>query len=147
VIREAKERGKIAAAVEAYLVADDMLEVTVTARMDAAKPRIFSVLIVGSKLGRISAIERETLFANALDEENPFLTQEVTGFIKFDQSKKEKKLKGTLSRELHKFRIPTEKVIPGKRYQLWVKVDSMRAGGKHTNFKFDLPDFPNLFHN
>lgn len=144
VLREAKERQKTTAAVEVYLIGD-ILEVTVTARMYAEKPRIFSLLLVGPKLGRLSATERETLFADSTRGEDIFLTEEIGGFIRFDEKKKEKKLKGTLTRELHKLKIPIDKVVPGKHYQLWVKVDSLQRGGKPQNFKFDLPNFPQLF--
>lgn len=143
VLREAKQHRKTSVAVEAYLVGD-ILEVTVIARMYAVKPRIFSMIIVGPGLNRISAKERRTLYSKVEGEEAAFPTEDRGGFIRFSEKTKDKKLKGTLTRELHKFKIPADKIIPNKRYQLWVKVESMRKSGKITNFKFDLKELPQL---
>ncbi len=143
VLREAKQHRKTSVAVEAYLL-DNILEATVIARMDAAKPRIFSVIIVGPKLGRVSAKERKTLFSAVEDEETIFSTEDKGAFIRFSKSREDRELKGTLTRELHKFRIPVEKILPNKRYQLWVKVESMQDPGRIDNFKFDLENFSEL---
>jgi hypothetical protein len=142
VIRQAKQDRKTTVAVEAYLI-NDILEVTVIARMYAAKPRIYNVILVGPKLGRISPKTRKTLLST-IEEEAPFPTSERRGFISFSKKTKNKKAKGTLTKELVKFEIPTEKIIPDRRYQLWIKVESMRKGGKIQGFKFNLENFPKL---
>lgn len=145
VLRQARQHRKTSAAVEAYLIGN-VLEVKVVARIHRAKPRIFSLILVGPGIGRISAKERKTLFAKAKDENLSFPTDERGGFITFSARTKDKKLKGTLTRELHKIEIPVDKIRSDKRYQLWVKVESMKlgAGGKLTTFKFNLEDFPEL---
>ena len=145
VLRQARQHKKTSAAIEAYLIGN-VLEVKVIARMYATKPRIFSLILVGPGIGRISAKERKMVFARAKDENLSFPTEERKGFISFSARTKDKKLKGTLTRELHKIEIPVDKIKSGKRYQLWVKLEGMRAGtgGKLRTFKFDLKDLPTL---
>ncbi len=138
ILREAKEDSKATVAVEAYLI-EDILEVKVIARMEREKPRIYNVIVVGPKIGRVVSEAREVLFP-AMENEEPFPTKEREGFLSFDDKKKDKEAKGTLTKELLRFKIPREKIIKGKRYQLWVKIESMKSGGKSnsTSFKFDL---------
>ena len=143
VLREAKEDRKTTVAVGVYLL-DDILEVKVIVRMYAEKPKIYNLLIVGPKLGRLSCKTRKELLAT-MEEEEPYPTSKRGGFILFAQKNKDKKAKGTLIKELFRFNIPKDKIIPGKRYQLWVSVDSKtRGGGVPLKFKFDLKNLPQL---
>ncbi|MFC1658822.1 hypothetical protein ACFL1D_05510 [Candidatus Omnitrophota bacterium] len=147
VIEEAKERTKCAVAVEVYLI-DDILEVTAIAKMYTAKPLIHKVLVVGSKLGRLSPQERQTLYPKAEDQEAFYKTKDIEGgIIRLKKREKKKKLKeGALTKELIRFKIPTDKIVKKKRYQLWVKIESLQRGGQFESFKFELKDFPELVH-
>ncbi|MGD9014779.1 MAG: hypothetical protein PVI33_01980 [Candidatus Omnitrophota bacterium] len=146
VLYEAKERTKSAVAVEAYLI-DDIFEVTVIAKMYGTKPLIHKVLVVGPKLGRLSPHERQTVYPKAEDQEAFYKTKDIEGgIIRLKKREKEKKLKqGALTKELARFKIPTDKIVENKRYQLWVKIESMQRGGRFESFKFELKDFPKLF--
>ncbi|MDP8216710.1 MAG: hypothetical protein P9L98_05280 [Candidatus Kaelpia imicola] len=142
-LREAKEHRRATAAVEAYLEGN-ILEVKVIARMDRTKPRIYNVIVIGPKIGRLVPKMRETLYPTMEDEE-PFPTKKSGGFIRFSSKEEAKKTSGTLTKELLKFEIPSEKVVAGKRYQIWVKIESMQRGGDKESFKFDLEDFAGYF--
>lgn len=142
VLREAKQYGETNVAVQAYLVGD-ILEVTVSARIYAAKPEIDNVIIVGPKLGRLSPKTKKTLYATE-EEEEPYLTTESKGLIGFGRKKRTKKAKGTLTKELFKFNIPRNKIIPGKRYELRIRIESMKIAGKFIRFKFELKNLPQL---
>jgi len=133
VIREAKQRRKITVAVEVYLI-DDILEVAVMVRtkMRAAKLRIFKVLLVGPRWGRISSKTAETI-AVTMRDEDPFPT--TMG------SKTEMKIiTGTPTKELFGFEIPPAKMVPGGNYQIWVDVQNREGQdkGRIQRFKFDL---------
>ena len=141
VLREAKEYRKTTVAAQVYLI-DDILEVTVIARMYAEKPRFYKVSIVGPKLGRLSPKTREEL-TSMMEEETPYPTTKKGIFISFGKKTKTKKARGTLIRELFQFKIPRDKIVPGKHYQLRVAVESKtRGGGMPVKFKFDLQDLP-----
>ena len=142
VLREAKEYRKSTVAVEAYLT-DNILEAKVTARMYATKPKIHNAIIVGSRLGRLSIDSKEVLLATVEDEEPYPTSKKDRGFISFSK-KKTKQSEGTLTRELMIFEIPRDKVVKGKRYELWVQIMSMQKGGKYKTFKFDLEDLAEL---
>jgi len=146
VLYEAKERTKSAVAVEGYLI-DDIFEVTVIAKMYGTKPLIHKVLVVGAKLGRLSPQERQTIYPKAEDQEAFYKTKDIEGgIIRLKKREKEKKLKeGALTKELARFKIPTDKIVENKRYQLWVKIESMQRGGVFESFKFELEDFPKFF--
>jgi len=143
VLREAKEHKKATAAVEVYLEGD-ILEVKVIARMDRTKPRIYNVIVIGPKIGRVVPKMRNTLYPTMEDEE-PFPTKKSGGFISFSSKEETKKTSGTLTKESLKFEIPGDRVVAGKRYQIWVKLESMQRGGDKESFKFDLEDFANYF--
>ncbi len=143
VLREAKKHKKATAAVEAYLEGNT-LEVTVIGRMDRTKPRIYNVIVIGPKIGRVAPKMRDTLYPTMEDEE-PFPTKKSGGFIRFSNKEEAKNTSGTLTKELLKFEIPEEKVVKGKRYQIWVKLESMQRGGDKESFKFDLEDFASYF--
>ena len=145
VAREAKQyKETTTVAVEAYLVGD-VLEVTTMARMQmrTTKLRIYNILVVGPKLGRISLKTRETLTA-VTEEEASFSTTKLGGLIRYSKKTREKKAKGILTKELAKFKIPADKIIPGKRYQLWVDVQSVQKKGRPVRFKFDLENLAQL---
>ncbi|MDP8233900.1 MAG: hypothetical protein P9M06_03755 [Candidatus Saelkia tenebricola] len=143
VIREAKKSRHTTVAVEAFLE-EDILNVKVIARMRRTKPRIYNVIFVGSKVGRVVPDARETLYPT-MEGEEPFPTKEREGFISFDDKVKVKEASGTLTKELLKFRIPMDKIVPGKRYQIWVKIESMQRGGDKESFKFNIEDFSQYF--
>ena len=133
VFREAEQRKKTNVAVEAYLI-DDILEVAVTIRtkMRAAKLRIFKMLVVGPKLGRISPKTAETV-AVTLEDETPFPTTIGT--------KTEMRIAtGTPTKELFRFEIPADKMVSGGGYQIWVDVQNREGQekGRIQRFKFDL---------
>ena len=143
VIREGKQSKSNIVAVETYLI-DDVLEVTVEARMYAQKPKINDVILVGPRLGRIHYKTREIVYTT-LEEEEPYPITKQGGFIVFGKRTKTKKPKGTLTKELFKIKVPKEKILPGKRYQLWVEVESKTdSGGRPLRFKFDLKDLSQL---
>jgi len=139
VLREAEQRKKTTVAVEAYLISD-ILEVAVTVRtkMRAAKLRIFKMLLVGPKLGRISPKTAETI-AVTVGDEAPFPT--TMG------SKTEMKIiTGTPTKELFRFEIPADKIVPGGTYQIWVDVQNREGQekGRIQRFKFDLENLAQL---
>ncbi|MBL7130373.1 MAG: hypothetical protein ISS45_03070 [Candidatus Omnitrophica bacterium] len=143
-IREAKLYRKDSVAVDAHLI-DDVLEIMVEARMYAQKPRINDVLVRGSKLGGLHYKTRKTIVAT-VEEEDPYEVTKEEGWIVFGKRKKVRELKGTLTKELFKLKIPKEKIVCGKRYQLWVEVESKTEGGRAQKFKFNLEGFPELVH-
>jgi len=144
VLREAQERRKTIVAVEAYLTGD-ILDVTIITTMHLTKPRVYNVTLVGPRLGRISPKERQTLLPTAEDKELSFPTRDMEGgIIGFTKRTKDKKPKGTLTKDLVKFRIPTDKLIPNKGYQLKIKVESMQRPGQFINFKFELKNLAQL---
>jgi len=147
VLKKAQERqDNTAVAVEAYLLGD-ILEVTVTARMYGTKPKIYNTVLVGPKISRLSPQEKQTVYPKAEDKETTFLTEDVEpGLIRLGSKKRvqEKKLKGTLTKELYRFKIPTDKIMPGKRYELRIQVESMQESIERDRFTFELKDFPKL---
>jgi len=143
VLREAKEYKGSTVAVEAYLK-DSVLEVKVIARMERTKPIIYNAIVIGPKIGRITPDTRQTLYPTIEDEE-PFPTKEKKGFLSFDRDVKLKEAQGTLTKELIKFKIPSQKLIAGRQYQIWVSIESMQRGGDRESFKFDLDDFASYF--
>jgi hypothetical protein len=147
ILRQAQERNRTSVAVEAYL-SDDILEAIIYARMYAAKPKIYTVYLIGPKLGRLGFLTKEILYPKAEEEEQElvFPTKDVEGgYIRFSKRTKDKKTKGTLTREVVKFKVPTQKILPKKRYELRVKVESMQTPGKTESFRFSLKDFAQKF--
>lgn len=142
VIREAKLYREKNVAVDAQLV-DDVLEIMVEARIYAQKPRINDVLVRGPKLGRLHYQTRKTIVAG-VDEPEPFEVTKEHGWLVIGKRKKVRELKGTLTKELFKIKIPKEKIVCGKRYELWVEIESKTRGGRAEKFKFKLEDFPEL---
>ncbi|MFH1622501.1 MAG: hypothetical protein ABIA97_05195 [Candidatus Omnitrophota bacterium] len=145
VIREAKIFRNKNVAVDAHLVDGEVLEIMVEARIYAQKPRINDVLVSGPKLGKERYIARKTIVAG-VDEPEPFEVTKEHGWVVFGKRKKVRELEGTLTKELFKIKIPKDKVVCGKKYQLWVEIESKTEGGRAEKFKFKLKDFPSLFH-
>ena len=141
-IREGKQLKKTTVAVEGYLY-NDILQVQVEVRMYAQRPKIIDVSLTGPKLGKIHYKTRQDLPVT-LEEEDPYNITRVDGEISFKKRTKVKKPKGTLTKELFKIKVPVDKIIPGKRYQLWVEVESKRQAGRIPKFKFDLKKLPEL---
>jgi len=142
ILRQAQEVGKTSVAVVAYLT-KDVLGTTVYARMYGAKPRIYNVILVGPKLGRLSAQSKETIYPKAeeTDADLTFSTTKLdSGIISFSKKTKDKKSAGALTRELHKFKIPVNKILPGKRYELRILIEAMQNPGQKESFKFELKD-------
>lgn len=136
---EARQYGKASVSVEAYLK-DLILEVTVSARVYADRPKIDNVIVVGPRLGRLSAKAKTSLFATEEDEEEPEVT-ESRGLLGFGSRSTARKKKGVLVKERYKFKIPPKKIVSGKRYELRVKIDSPKIDSKSIRFKFELKDF------
>lgn len=145
ILREAEQKIGGSVAVEAYLIGD-ILEVRVVARTYGAKPKIENTILVGPKLGRLSPKVKRTVYASE-EEEEPFLTKETAGLLGFGEKKEAKKLKGTLSRELYKFKLPTDKILPGKNYELRIVVGRMQEVKEPLRFKFKLKGLPELILN
>ncbi len=143
ILREAQEFGDTTVAVEAHLIGD-ILQAKITARMHGTKPKIHNAIIVGPGLGRLSIESKEVLLATA-EEERPYPTSKKDrAFIDFRQKAETKIAKGALTRELMIFKIPRNKIVKGKKYQLWVQVESLQRGGKYKTFKFHLDNLPGL---
>ena len=145
VLREAQEFGDNAVAVEVYLM-DNILEARITARMHGTKPKVYNAIVVGSGLGRLSFESKEVLLASIADEdEEPYLTKDKSrGIISFREKEKAKFARGTLTRELVQFVIPEDRVRKGKKYRLWIQIESLQRGGKYKTYKFDLEKFAEL---
>lgn len=142
-LRKAEQRKDTIVAVEAYIYGN-ILEMTVSARMHGSKPKIFNINIIGPKLGRLSPLARQMIFADA-EEEDPFLTEDLEGgHIRFSKKIKEAKAKGTLTKELITFKIPPDKIVLGKEYKLWIKVEGMQGATTIETFKFDLEGLDKL---
>jgi hypothetical protein len=139
ILSEARQYGKASVSVEAYLK-DLILEVTVSARVYADRPKIDNVIVVGPRLGRLSAKAKTSLFATEEDEEEPEVT-ESRGLLGFGSRSTARKKKGVLVKERYKFKIPPKKIVSGKRYELRVKIDSPKIDSKSIRFKFELKDF------
>lgn len=136
IIREGKQVRDNVVVIEAYRIGD-VLEVKVEARMYAQRPRIKNVLIVGPRLGRISYKRKEELPLK-FEEEDPYLITKERGILSPRKRSKVKQPKGTMTKELFKIDVPWDKIVEGKRYQLWVDVESKTSGQKPLKFKFDL---------
>lgn len=142
ILREARQYGKANVSVEAYLK-DKILKVTVSARVYADRPKIDNVIVVGPKLGRLAPKAKTSLFATEQDEEEPEAT-ESRGLLGFGSRSKATKKKGALAKAQYKFKIPPEKIVSGKRYELRVKIDSPKIDNRALRFKFELKDFAKL---
>jgi len=142
VLREAKQDGKTTVAIDAYLTGD-ILEVKVTAKMYATKPRISNIILVGPGIGRLSPLTKKTV-ASSTQEEEPYPTSKRGAFISFGTRTKTEKATGTVTKEMVEFKITADKIMPAKLYQIWVRVESSQSGGQPQGFKFDLKDFARL---
>jgi len=136
IIREGKQVRDNIVAIEAYRIGD-VLEVKVEVRMYAQRPRIKNVLIVGPKIGRISYKRKEELPLR-FEEEDPYPITKERGILSFRRRSKVKQPKGTMTKELFKIDVPWDKIVEGKRYQLWVDVESKTRGQRPLKFRFDL---------
>jgi len=147
VFREAFEEHTGTVSVEAHLIGD-ILEVKATARIVRAKPKIENIILVGPKIGRMVPVTVKKVYATS-EEEAPYITRKRGGLITFDDKKKTKKPKGSVDRKLATFKINKDKIIKGKRYEVWVRVKKEGAGrrGKLTSYKFNLEKLPELVHN
>ncbi|MBN2120552.1 MAG: hypothetical protein JW734_05815 [Candidatus Omnitrophica bacterium] len=143
VIRQAKELKNTMVGVEAYLI-EDVLEITVEARMRQERPKIIDVAFLGGGLRKIHYKSREVIPPSVEDEDAElYPVTKLDGLVMFGDRTKLKELKGKLTKELFKLRIPSDKIKPAKRYQLWVEVESPKAT-RNLKFKFDLEDLPHL---
>ncbi len=144
IMRQAQERKKTIVSVEAYLI-EDIIELTLSARMYAAKPKFFNITIAGPKIGRLAPKTREMIYAVSTEEEDSILTTELEGgILRTSKKNKVKKAEGTLTKELVKFKIPRGKIIPGGRYRLWIKIEGMQGKIPIQTFKFSLDNLPEL---
>ena len=140
VIRKALQKRKNYTAITAYLI-EDVLEVEVIATMRGEKPNIYDVLFIGSGVGRISPKERQTIVAKVDDKELIFNTEKKeAGFIRFTKKEREKKLKGRLTKEMVKFKLPLDKIKENKRYTIKIKIESLQRPGQFKKYEFELED-------
>jgi len=142
ILRQAQEVGKTSVAVEAYL-AGDVLEVTAYARMYGTRPKIYNLILVGPKLGRLSAQAKRTVYPKSEETEADLTfptTKMDSGIISFSKKTKDKKSEGALTRELYGFKIPVDKIVPGKRYELRILIEGMQNTGQKVSFKFEFKD-------
>jgi len=148
-LREAQEFGTNNVAVIGYLK-DNIFEVKVIAGMFRAKPEIDNCIVVGPKLGRLSASQKETVYPKAEDEveDDTFMTDDVARafLLRFRKQRKKRQIKGALTRELYRFKIPKERIIRGKRYEIRIKIESSQNPGIGERFTFKLENFPELVH-
>ena len=146
VLRQAQESGDTTVALEAYLVGD-ILEATVYARMYHTKPKIFNIILVGPKIGRLSPRSKEIVYPKAEEGEDIiFPTTDVKGgHIRFSNRTEDKAAKGILTREMARFKVPTKKIMANRGYQIRIVVESMQNPGKQENFTFVLKDFAQFF--
>lgn len=143
VIREGKQLKKTTVAVDVRLI-EDVLKIKVETRMHAERPKITDVILVGPGIGRVHYVTREDV-PPSVEEEEPYPITKEDGFITFRKRTKLKTPKGTLAKELFKLKVPVEKIVPGKRYQLWVEVESKaKRGKKSKKFKFNLENLAEL---
>ena len=138
IIREGKQVRDNIVAIEAYYLGGGILEVVVEARMRSQRPRIRNILVVGPRLGRLRHAAKEEIPVT-VEEDQAYPVTKKGGLFSFGNKTKVKKLKGSLTKELFQFKIPRDKIISGKRYQLWVDLESKNKGGdRPTKFKFNL---------
>jgi len=113
--------------------------------MYSTKPRIYNIILVGPKIGRLSPKEKQVLYPQAGEEETAFLTENTNpGLISFGKKTKEKKLKGTLTKELFRFKIPVDQIMPDRRYELRIEIESMQSAGQGKKFTFKLDKLPQV---
>lgn len=137
ILREGKQVKNNVVAVEAYRVGD-ILEAKVEVRMYSERPRITNVMLAGPGIGRVS-YELKKEIPLTLDEEDPYIITKEDGIISLGSRKKKKKPKGTLTKESFKIKVPWNKIIAGKRYQLWVDVESKtQPGQRPQKFRFNI---------
>lgn len=139
IIREAKQVRRDIVAIEGWL-SGEILEVRVEVRMYSERPKIGNVALVGPGIGRLSYIRKEEI-PLSLEEADPYQITKKGGLLSFGKKKRTEKPKGTLTQELFKIKIPVNKIIPGKNYQIWVDVESKTTAGRAQKHKFKLKDF------
>jgi len=144
VMREAQQRRDNSCAIRAYLEGD-MLTVVVEARMYALKPHIMDVRLKGEKLKPVSFVTKKTILATA-EEAAAYEVTNRDGIFRFRDEKRTMKLKGRLSREVFKIRVPTEKIESGRKYMIWINVEAMSGGEKSQRFRFPIEDFAEKVH-
>ncbi len=145
VLRKAKQDGKTTAAIDVYLIGD-ILEVKITAKMYATKPEIANIILVGPKIGRMSPKTKKTV-TSSTEEEVPYPTSKRGAFISFGNKARTGKTRSAITRELVEFKIPTDKIVPDRLYQIWVRIEGSQGGGEVHGFKFDLKELPRLILN
>ncbi len=146
VIREGRQIRRDIVAVEASIL-DGIMDVKVEARMLRERPKISNVLLVGPRIGRVY-YETKRVLPPIIEEEEPYPIRIAGGLISFGEKTETKKPKGTLAKELFKIRVPVKKIIPGKRYQIWVVLESKTRGGQGgEKFKFNLDNFSSFINN
>ena len=82
-------------------------------------------------------ITMKQLYATA-EEEEPYETDKRGGFITFSEDSETKKLKGRTSRKLITFKIPPDKIMPEKKYDLKVKIEGSDKRGRTSTYRFEL---------
>ena len=145
VLRQSLEDQKAAVAVEAYLEGDT-LEVKVSARMLDSKPKIYDVILIGPKLGRLNPVTIDKVYAEVEEEEPYPVVKRGGGLVTFGKTKSYKQRKARTVRKLAVFRIPADQIVPGGRYELQVKIEKFQGKGKLRVYDFDLKNLSMLVH-
>jgi hypothetical protein len=144
VIRQGKQLKKIVVTVEAYLVGD-ILEITAGVRKRGERIKINGVALQGPRIGKIHYRSRKRLPPSVEDEdEEPYPVTKVDGLIMFGNRTKEKIPQGRLNKALFKLKVPTDKIVRGKPYELIVDVESEEKRTRIPKFRFELEDFAEI---
>ncbi len=106
--------------------------------MYSHRPKINNILLVGPRIGRLQHAAKEEIPVS-IEEEKAYPVTKKGGLLSFGDKTEVKKLEGALTKEPFKIKIPQDRIIPGKRYQLWVYLESKtRGGGRPVKFRFNL---------
>ena len=108
-----------------------------------ALPGLVDGVIKSDSMTPISAATIGKLFADD-DDEEPFVTTKKKAFIEIGKTTKEKKLKGAVTKEIFSFKIPKGKIVPGKTYQLRIRIENSQTPGNPVNFIFKLKELSKL---
>jgi hypothetical protein len=141
VIREGQQLKTTIVTVEAWL-AGQILEVTVGVHRRRERMKVNDLVLTGPGLGKIRYRSRKSLPPSVEDEdEETFEVTRLDGLIKFGSRTREKVPLGRLNRVLFKLKVPVDKIVSGKKYELVVEVESEEKAKRVPKFTFELEDF------
>ena len=138
VIREGQQLKATFVTVEAWLTGE-ILEVTVGVRKRRERMKVDDLFLTGPGLGKIRYASRKNLPPSVEDEdEAPFEVTVLGGLMKFGSRTKEKVPVGRLNKVLFKLKVPVDKIVPGKKYELVVEIESEEKAKRVPKFRFEL---------